>query len=287
MSRPRLSIRNRLLALGLVPLLALLFIGTISLRGVLAERAETQQLVSLVGLSSRVSDLVHALQGERGMTSGFVTSKGAKMADTLPTARQGTDAAAASVTQYLADHSDLPQDVRGTTEAAMNTLRTTLGERAGADAFAKPAPEYVAAYTKPVDGLLEALASVTYATTNADLTRDLGALAALASAKESTGLERAQLNAALTAKKFAPGQAERVTGLLNQRAAYLGTYVLLGGAEVKDDVEAMQSSAAVTKVRELETAALAAGGPTGDSTAWFAAATSYIDAMRGLEKHGQ
>lgn len=230
MSRPRLSIRNRLLALGLIPLLALVALSAISLRGVVSERGETQELVRLVGLSTRLANLVHTMQGERGMTSGFVSSKGATMADTLPQARKATDQATAEVTQFLAEHGTLPADVRAAAGEAMTSVQGAVDQRASADAFEKPAPEYVAAYTKPVNELLEALASVTYATNDADMTRDLGALAALASAKESAGLERAQLTTVFATNSFAPGQEARVTGLLNQRLAYLSTFVLLGGA---------------------------------------------------------
>ena len=284
MSRPRLSIRNRLLALGLIPLLALVALSAISLRGVVSERGETQKLVRLVGLSTRLANLVHTMQGERGMTSGFVSSKGATMADTLPQARKATDQATAEVTQFLAEHGTLPADVRAAAGEAMTSVQGAVDQRASADAFEKPAPEYVAAYTKPVNELLEALASVTYATNDADMTRDLGALAALASAKESAGLERAQLTTVFATNSFAPGQEARVTGLLNQRLAYLSTFVLLGGAEVRAEVDTLNASAPAKEVAALEQKALGTQKDFGvDPKAWFSTATSYIDGMRALE----
>ena len=284
MSRPRLSIRNRLLALGLIPLLALVALSAISLRGVVSERGETQELVRLVGLSTRLANLVHTMQGERGMTSGFVSSKGATMADTLPQARKATDQATAEVTQFLAEHGTLPADVRAAAGEAMTSVQGAVDQRASADAYEKPAPEYVAAYTKPVNELLEALASVTYATNDADMTRDLGALAALASAKESAGLERAQLTTVFATNSFAPGQEARVTGLLNQRLAYLSTFVLLGGAEVRAEVDTLNASAPAKEVAALEQKALGTQKDFGvDPKAWFSTATSYIDGMRALE----
>ncbi|WP_313024737.1 hypothetical protein [Mobilicoccus sp.] len=66
--RPRLSIRHRLFVLGLVPLLALLTIGGMNLGERLTDRQSARQLVGLVDLATRVTDVAHALQIERGMT---------------------------------------------------------------------------------------------------------------------------------------------------------------------------------------------------------------------------
>ncbi len=288
MSAQRLSIRTRLLALGLLPLVALLLIGATSMRSVLAERAETAQLVRLVGLSTGLTDLVHALQVERGTTSGFVTSRGASMGTELTAARAATDTARSALTDYVGREESLPQDVRAGAQTALESTATAVGQRDSVDRFERPVAQYLAGYTSAVDALLTGMASVTYATGDADMTRDLGAMAALAWAKENTGLERAQLTAAFAVDRFAAGQAARITGLSNQRAAYLSMYEFLGGPDAAAQTTTLQESPSGRQVAQIETAALAKSGDfTMAPSAWFATASAYIDQMRDLEHHQQ
>ncbi len=54
-------------------------------------KSEMVTITALTQLSVVYSELVHELQKERGMTAGYIGSKGTKFADKLKSQRQNTD----------------------------------------------------------------------------------------------------------------------------------------------------------------------------------------------------
>lgn len=278
------SIRQRLLALSIIPLVALLVIAGVTVTAQAKQRAEASALVGLVALSTRVTDLVHALQAERGMTGTYVNSRGAKMGDTLPGARQATDQAHAALRDYTAEDARLPEELRTHVTDALTRLDSVLATRSEADAFARPGPEFIKAYTGVVGSLLGTLPQVISATTDADLAGELSVVSSLAQAKEATGVLRAHLAAAFAADAYAEGQHATVIGLSARRQAFLDS-ATAGEPAIAERVAAVEDSDAATQMREISANAIARTRDFGqDSEAWFALASEVINDMRDLEK---
>jgi len=271
----------------LVPLLALLTIGGMNLGERLTDRQSARQLVGLVDLATRVTDVAHALQIERGMTGTYVTSKGAKMADTLPKARADTDTAVTALQAHLAGDRQFPSEVQAAIGEATTAARALPDQRGSVDRLEKPAPEYVTAYTTIVRELLEVLVPTAAAATDAETTRELAAVSALAQAKEASGIIRARLATAFTTDTFAPGQKELVVGSINRRQAFFDVYRGLARSENTAALETLLADDVATKVTDIETKAIATTGRFGqEPAAWFATATAFIDAERDLERQG-
>ena len=283
MSIPKLSIRRRLLVLGLVPLLALAGIGGGLVLSEAGRRAESHTLVDLVALSTRVTDLVHTLQAERGMTGTFVNSRGATMADSLPAARAATDAAVTELDAFLEENPGLPASAAEAVADSRSQAQGLIAARAQVDSFARPGPEFVGAYTTVVRSLLDDLAPVVASTTNAELARELATIADLSQAKEATGILRAQLAAAFAADSFAPGQRSTVIHLDARRAAYVDA-VFTAHPQIVAAMETIEGAPHTAEMHRVIDAATAVDGGFGqDSAAWFALASTVVDEMRALE----
>jgi len=85
-----ISFNKKIFILLFFPLLGFLGIGVNAVLSSLSTNNEMEQLSKYTKLSSVYSELVHELQKERGMTAGFLGSKGVKFAYKLPTQRQKT-----------------------------------------------------------------------------------------------------------------------------------------------------------------------------------------------------
>ncbi len=90
-SSSSMKMRTKLILLVAVPLVGLLYFSISSTLEKAGIAREMGKLESLVELSVKIGALAHELQKERGMTAGFMASKGVKFADELPAQRQDTD----------------------------------------------------------------------------------------------------------------------------------------------------------------------------------------------------
>src|SRR5215212_2116001 len=118
----RLRLRPRLLAVALIPLVAL--IGFLVPAGLTdwEDSRQATELEAMVGLSVRIGDLVHEVQKERGSTSVFFSSKGARFAKELTDARAAVDTRLEELTSYLASAGDLPEALVSTASDAAGLL---------------------------------------------------------------------------------------------------------------------------------------------------------------------
>ena len=96
-----LKIRNKLLIMLFFPVAGLLYFSTSSVWDKWRQSNEMASLEILSDLAVKTSALVHELQKERGMTGGFLGSKGAKFASELPAQRSETDKRAAELNAFL------------------------------------------------------------------------------------------------------------------------------------------------------------------------------------------
>src|SRR5574340_699161 len=91
MGSAKLSFRAKLVWMLLPALLGLLVCSVILLRDNYSKAVEARNLSVLIKLTERNGDLVHELQKERGLTAGFLASKGEKFSAELGKQRQEVD----------------------------------------------------------------------------------------------------------------------------------------------------------------------------------------------------
>jgi methyl-accepting chemotaxis protein len=241
----------------------------------------------LVQLGTRVGNLLHETQRERGASSMFLTSKGAKGADPMKAARTNADANLAALQGFLASQAeDLPPDVLKEVMRVVATFEPLPRIRARVDAFSIPVQEEVGFFTAFNGALLESLGAISRASTSAGTTRSLVAYTALLSVKERTGVERAQLSNVFTAGAFGPGQLTTVSGLVAVQAAFFQTFAQNAAQPALDALAERRQRPPFAAVAALEKIAFekAAEGQFGvEPTAWWAAITGKIDLLKEVE----
>src|SRR5690606_41887377 len=101
-----------------------------------AARSQAQDLRTLMSFATGIGSLAHELQAERGMTVGFLSSRGARFAETLKNQQAQTDASISRLEAQLGDvlaavtDKELLTSISTTRQAVLETLE---GVRASAE----------------------------------------------------------------------------------------------------------------------------------------------------------
>lgn len=282
------SIRVRLL--GMITLLTLGFafyllrdIG----RNYLAMQ-ENSRIAAVSEVAIADSALVHELQKERGLSAGFIGSKGQSFRSELQAQRQDTDLKAKALAARIREaQAELPAALSRRLSDAADFLRQLETRRAAISALNLPGPDSFAYFTRAIELNLDAVATVAPSLSNADMMRRFITYTLFVQAKEQAGRERATLNAAFAADKaFDLLLLNRLAGILANQDSYLASFRAMASADEIDALEQLLASPAAQETANLRAGALkkAAEGNFGVAPAlWFATITRKIEAMKGLE----
>lgn len=285
----RLSIRQRLWFLALIPLVAALVLS-----GLLLSReyrnAEIERFVlASIDKAPAISQLVHELQKERGASAGFVSSRGQQFGSQIDSRRSDSDNALKAFEADLKSvDSRLSQgEFKRHQEKALQSLRR-LDEIRGKINRLEVGVSDVAGYYTPLIGeLLSMIESVDKAIDDANILRPFESYIALALAKENAGLERAMGAAGFGAGRFAAKVHRRFVRLGAKQDVLLAKFerdTFPSVVAYKNTALAGAITGNVEKLRQL-----ANDAPFGKDLSsvtgpqWFAASTARIDALKAVE----
>jgi methyl-accepting chemotaxis protein len=279
------SIRQRLVLLILVPLLALaltaaklIFNAQSDYRG-----AQLTQEVLHVAVSS--GELIHTLQIERGATAGFLQSKGAKFADTLPGIRKSSDGNLAALKTEL-DSAIQVAGLQPLIGKAREKLDALAQIRARVDKQEISVGDQITAYTGTISTLVDIIGNTSQYSSSPDIVRRVMAYLALVRAKEQAGQERAITTAAFAADMVEPPRLRAILERHYRQDAYLDIYRSVADEAALNSLVAALDSPPAKEVQRMRNELLsksATGGFGIDPTQWFAQITQKIDALHETE----
>jgi methyl-accepting chemotaxis protein len=249
---------------------------------------ESGRIASISEVAVADSALVHELQKERGLSAGFIGSKGAKFRSELEAQRKDTDLKAKALDAAIKTKgADLPAAVSKRLSESADFLRQIDSRRTSISALSLPGPESFGFFTRGIELNLDALSLVAPSLTNAGMMRRFNAYVMFLQAKEQAGRERATLNAAFSADKaFDLPLLRRLAGILANQDTYLANFRSMAGSKDVDTLEQLLASAPAKETAAMRTIALdkaAEGGFGVVPGTWFGTITKKIEAMKGLE----
>ncbi|MFW6345671.1 MAG: nitrate- and nitrite sensing domain-containing protein, partial [Halomonas sp.] len=284
----RIPMGRKFLLTLLLPLLALAWFAGSGILERQRQATEMAELESLTELSGLAGNLVHELQRERGMSSGFIGSGGEAFASRLSDQRSASDRAIASFREAVNDNTlvaDAPALASQAGDIAQR-LDQTAAIRERVQRLDIDANTAVSHYSGINNALMGLIGQVTHLTADADISRRLGAYFALLQAKDLAGIERALLANAFSANLMRTATYQRLQSMLGEEAAYLATFQALANAEMRRELQAIMDGEAVQEVLPLRQLALergVAGGYGVDAEQWFDQQTAKIEQLKGLE----
>ena len=260
---------------------ALFLFAVPNLKSKLAERELAQRTAAWTHSSVALSALIHELQRERGLSSGFLASNGATFLDLMQQQRRLTDVVLGITTDSnllpisdTAVRSDLLQ---------INNLRDLINRRL----ISRDAQ--VDRYSDMINLLLEHMAQ-TLTSTASPWPSQLAFIAFLR-AKDMMGLERALLTAILSLKDF--GSFSRIANFhrINAvQAAYIEQFLQFAEPDAVAGYKNILEQPFVAEAQLIRRRVIASGhsGATEDirlpdPQRWFTLSSKGIDAMKTLE----
>jgi methyl-accepting chemotaxis protein len=282
-----INIKTKLFVLVLIPVLALLGLSFLTCLDRYQTLTAMHTLSEMVPVAVSDGGLMHELQKERGLSSGFLASKGQNFRNELGAQRLESQKAQAQFEKALAAFdAKHPGSALG---RAMSEARSALNglsqTRQSVDGLQAAPAGVIAAYNKLIDSLLGGLDGVLALCEEGQLYGQAMAYLSLLKGKEFAGQERATLNGALSAgtfnKELYRGWIARMTG----QDEHFKVFLALAASSPK----AAYDSKVGPKTAEVESFRKAAFDSQdkpkldGDPQAWFRASTARIDAMREVE----
>jgi len=264
-----MSIRTKILWILAVPFAGFLGLAGLKLVTDLVTWQTDLAAVELTVTESRVSELVHQLQLERGLSSGFLSSRGSQFAAELGAQRPKTDGARAAVD---ADHPGGDPTLKGLAEL-----------RGQVDTFAVTGAQAIDFYTKAIRGYFDELARSAASSTHPAIARELTAYYFFLNVKEFNGQLRATLNGGLSAGQFDPVAQRRLFTVLSARDQGQQNFDRFAPTADREAVAPVLADPAVARADD-QVAQVLAAPPAGpfpvEAAGLFAAMTAKIEVMK-------
>jgi len=278
---------NKLLLLILVPVMGLLFFSITALQEKYTTKVEIQKIMSLTQMSVEISALVHELQKERGLTAGFLGSKGTKFSSEIVSQRRLTDEKKSSLLSFLEgfDQSALNSNILNQTLGDLNKLSKIRDDVSAQQISAKKAIGY---YTGLNSHFIDTISLVAKVSSNAEIGTRTAAYVNFLLGKERSGIERAVLSGIFASNSFGEGILEKAISLKAMQNTYFSRFNSVATKEQAESLSALNTSDVSIKVEQFRTIAYksATSGATDfgvDAGNWFAAATDRINKLKEIE----
>jgi methyl-accepting chemotaxis protein len=284
-----MHLRHKLMMLIALPLAALLYFA---ISGAV-EKFGTAYLLGKVGtvmeFSVQGGDLAHELQKERGMSAGYIASKGAKFGPELQAQRQKTDKAADVIKRAFKtfDKADYPESVVMHIDGSMTDLARLSEFRARVDSLPETAEETIANYSMLIMHYLDISQQISaMGVLDGEIVRVAATYGSMLEFKERDGRERAILNTVFSRDRFTPALLRRFVANAGEEEVYSENVNIYGSPAVKTLLaEKMKEPAAVEAKRIIDYAEGNFEKPHlgVDPVHWFNVATARINLEHDVE----
>ncbi|MUO85307.1 methyl-accepting chemotaxis protein [Agrobacterium vitis] len=281
------SINKRLWLAIIVPLVAALTLASMELASSWNSYRQMETVVKVSENITSIGEIIHAMQGERGQSAGYIGTKGDANREPLQTARLSTDEALAKLpglAKALADFRDAELERRWA--SAQERVQNLPVTRQSIDSLAYSGKQSFDFYSGLI-GEFSALASdLSLQGVGSRIASEMIAYNLLMQAKEIAGQERATGNGFITSGNIDPERIAPFARMAGAQNVLIDNFLAL---QQKERQSAYASQLSIPASKEIETtrstligiSSTAASDLSADR--WFAAASQRIDAMKALE----
>ena len=221
-----LQIKNKLTLLLLLPILGIIILSVKISLDRYNEYLQYNILNHSVILSNKITTLVHELQKERGMTAGFLGSKGEKFKDDLPKQRVLSNEKNKQLrifidTMTLKEYDKQYQELIRKTLKHLSKIQTIRDNVSSMSISGKKAISY---YTNLNSDFLEIVRRSSSFSPNTDMAQQLNSYTNFLLAKERAGIERAIGAVTFASNKFLEGMRLKFNKLVAEQDAFLYSF---------------------------------------------------------------
>ena len=292
----RLSIAQSMVAIAAAGLVTVLFYAGFNIVTEVRKARATEHDTHYAEVAGAVSTMIHELQKERGASAGFLASKGANFADTLPKQRAKSD----EVIAAFRETADRMRGI-GVSEGLLADLDKVIAQindlqdlRGKIDRFEVAVLEAVGQITRLNRSAIALAPELGKTISHSAAARAVQRHAILMTAKDIIGLERATgatgLARAHGAESAVPEEIlARFQRLVGERETLLNIYTTLAAAHILEQLTAIEESEAAAQVADIRLAMMARDFEAirGHSPEdWFQTITTLLGAYKAVEDMG-
>lgn len=276
---------NQLIVL---PSLIIGVIAFVSLMSNIVTFTSVKQNQLLVGYIKVSTDLVHEMQKERGMSAGYLGSKGAKFSSELTRQRSLTDQRLADFRKFVqqGDGTKLDDDIMLTAKGMIRELNGLSALRSQVDSLNIQLGKALGFYTSKIKVLIHEPVELLPFISDKHLIQDVIATFTFSQVKERGGIQRAVFSNILGSQSFTESNKQRVFSLIAAEQAYVDSAKSLALPALVQRFEQFEKGSInqdVERTRGRILAEAAQGQFTIAPESWFGLSTKRLGELRKLE----
>lgn len=269
-----LKLRWKLIAITVIPILSLIYYALNEVARDYGALIENEKILQLSQFSVGASTLVHEFQKERGLTAGFMGSRGQKFATELSAQRQEVDKKAQELAKILNGLDGITFDHGFTTQLkqALKQQQVLKQTRQQVDGLSIPRGDALGYFTKMNGTFLGAISFLAKSSSESKLSNQATAYVNFLNSKERAGVERAVLTGTFAADSFQSGAFNRFLQLVSIQDTYLNAFNSLASEEHQKYYLNTMQGKTVETTKEMREIAISKGmeGNFGvDPAFWF------------------
>ncbi|MFM2586915.1 methyl-accepting chemotaxis protein [Vibrio sp. TBV020] len=281
-----LSFKQKITALITLPILGFLWLSVSSISHNLSTAKEMSSLNQLTKLSVVYSELVHEIQKERGMTAGFLGSKGTQFQSELRNQRSAADGKLDQRTRYWQANQIENSQIQQLNTKISERLTQIENIRNQVDAQSIKLSDALAYYTQLNSMLLSASGLISDISTDAQITKETVAYYNFIQGKERAGIERAVLSNTFAKDEFGPGMLVKFISLVTQQDTYFSNFSVFSNPENQQFYTQQMKDSSIQEVNKLRALAESRSSNfNADAVYWFSQATGRIGQLKKIENH--
>jgi len=229
----KFSIKQKLISIMMIPLIIVILLSAKQAYIGYTTTSSLNKIEKIAILSTKIGAMVHETQKERGMTAGFLGSKGKKFSKMLPEQREKVNTRKNELLNYLKDFkvTDYTQEFQKTLQSGLSELEMVDNIRNQVSSQSIPIGKAIAYYTNMNANFLNVIDSGIRISPNPLLTKKLSAYTNFLLSKERAGIERAVGSSSLAKNQFGKGMRIKFNNLINTQETYMYTFTKFADAQ--------------------------------------------------------
>ena len=284
----KMSIKQKLILIMSIPLCVVILLAAKLGYDSYKYNDNLKQLDKVIILSTKIGALVHETQKERGMTAGYLGSKGTKFENKLPSQRNLTNNRLEEIKTFLSNFNknNYSQEFRSNLENSLQNLTRLSKIRSEVTNLQIKTSDAIGYYTNTNAMLLNTISSITKLSSNAKVSQDLIAYMNFLLSKERAGIERAVGTNTFARDNFGPKMKAKFYNLIAAQNSYMDSFLKVSDTLAKKFYTQTVRGKAIEEVNKMRDIALYSQKDSNfgvDAAYWFDTITDKINLLKKVE----
>ena len=286
----KLSIKQKLILIMSIPLIVVILLAGKLTYDSYTYNSSLIKLEKVVILSTKIGSLLHETQKERGMTAGYLGSKGKKFSNKLPLQRDNADQRINELKGFLTsfDFKAYGTNFEENLNSALNNISRFSEIRARVTSQNIKTAEAIGFYTQTNTLLLNLIGSITQLSNSSEVSQDIISYMNFLLSKERAGIERAVGANTFARDNFGPGMKAKFYTLIAAQNSYMDSFLKIADESAQNYYKQNLQGSAINEVEKMRKVALYSGKDSNfniDASYWFDQISQKINALKKVEDH--